>query len=106
MTKKPNTQSVECSVDASQMNLPGVPTIPETLATSPAPTPGQEGLRPGGDGLRRSRHRTRRHRDRRFEGQAARRRERVAKPAHGHQQHHEERDARSVDQAREDVADR
>ena len=38
MTKKPNTQSVESSVDASQMNLPGVPTIPYTLATSPTPT--------------------------------------------------------------------
>lgn len=38
MTKKLNTQSVESSVDASQMNLPGVPTIPDTLATSPTPT--------------------------------------------------------------------
>lgn len=28
MTKKPNTQSVESSVDASQLTLPGVPSIP------------------------------------------------------------------------------
>lgn len=32
MTKKPNTQSAEASVDTSQLNLPGVPSIPAASA--------------------------------------------------------------------------